>query len=270
MKIILSKSAIEAATMIVDDQNLLNPQNRLTIESADSNLDYKEGKKLIDLLGQDIFFDFLKNDYENKKIILRKILKEFMIKEKPGFLYHISKGRKIFLDYINDNIHQIFKESGLLMEADDSEEFKIVYKWWDELISIVRKINDEKKVEQGRDGERKSFEYEVSKLKKMRSNKKPYWASLDNNLVGYDIESWDEKNNKIFIEAKSSGYSDGTFFLTRNEWNTALEKKDAYFIHIWIKDEITPNFLNFKKLYSKKFIIKDAESAEWTNIKITP
>ena len=154
------------------------------------------------------------------------------------------------------------------MEADDSEEFKIVYKWWDELISIVRKINDEKKVEQGRDGERKSFEYEVSKLKKMRSNKKPYWASLDNNLVGYDIESWDEKNNKIFIEAKSSGHSDGTF-LTRNEWNTALEK-DSYFIHIWIKDEITPNFLNFKKLYSKKFIIKDAESAEWTNIKVTP
>ena len=47
MKIILSKSAIEAAIMIVDDQNLLNPQNRLTIESADSNLDYKEGKKLI-------------------------------------------------------------------------------------------------------------------------------------------------------------------------------------------------------------------------------
>ena len=110
MKIILSKSAIEAATMIVDDQNLLNPQNRLTIESADSSLDYKEGKKLIDLLGQDIFFDFLKNDYENKKIILRKILKEFMIREKPGFLYHIPKGRKIFLDYINDNIHQIFKE----------------------------------------------------------------------------------------------------------------------------------------------------------------
>ena len=97
------------------------------------------------------------------------------------------------------------------MEADDSEEFKIVYKWWDELISIVRKINDEKKVEQGRDGERKSFEYEVLKLKKMRSNKKPYWASLDNNLVGYDI-SWDEKNNKIFIEAKSSGHNDGTFF----------------------------------------------------------
>ena len=43
------------------------------------------------------------------------------------------------------------------MEADDSEEFKIVYKWWDELISIVRKINDEKKVEQGRDGEKKSL-----------------------------------------------------------------------------------------------------------------
>ena len=40
-------------------------------------------------------------------------------------------------------------------------------------------------------------------------------------------------------------------FLTRNEWNTALEKKDAYFIHIWIKDEINPNFLDFKKLYSK-------------------
>ena len=72
MKIILSKSAIEAATMIVDDQNLLNPQNRLTIESADSNLDYKEGKKLIDLLGQDIFFDFLKMIMKTKKLFYEK------------------------------------------------------------------------------------------------------------------------------------------------------------------------------------------------------
>ena len=38
----------------------------------------------------------------------------------------------------------------------------------------------------------------MSKLKKMRSNKKPYWASLDNNLVGYDIESWDEKIIKFY------------------------------------------------------------------------
>lgn len=270
MKIVLSKSAIEAATMIVNDQNLLKPENRLTIESADSNLDYKEGKKLIDLLGQNLFLDFFRNQNEDKKIVLRQILKDFMIKAKPGFFYHIPKGRKIFLDYINDNVLQLFKESGLLMEADDSEEFKNVYEWWDELILIVRKINDEKKVEQGRDGERKSFEYEVLKLKKIRSNKKPYWASLDNNLLGYDIESWDEKNKKIFIEAKSSGHDDGNFYLSRNEWNTALEKKDAYFIHVWIKDKITPVFLDFKRLYNRKYKIEDAENAEWINIKITP
>ena len=157
-----------------------------------------------------------------------------------------------------------------MMEADDSEEFKIVMRWWDDLISLIRKMNDEKKVESGREGEKKSYEFEVAKLKKLRTNKKPYWASLDNNLLGYDIESWDEKNNKIFIEAKSSGYNDGTFYLSRNEWNTALEKKEAYFIHVWIKDKTIPVNINFERLYSKKYKIDDAENAEWINVNITP
>jgi len=270
MRIVLSKSAIEAATMIVDDQNLLKLENRLIIESANSNLDYKEGKKLIELMGDGIFKEYLKSESENRKYILRKILKNYMIEVKPGFVFHITKGRKLFLEYINDNIAQLFNDSDLMMEADDSEDFKIVMGWWDELISLIRKINDEKKVESGREGEKKSYEFEVTKLKKLRTNKKPYWASLDNNLLGYDVESWDEKNNKIFIEAKSSSNNDGAFYLSRNEWNTALEKKEAYFIHVWIKDRTIPVNIDFERLYSKKYRIDDAENAEWTNINIKP
>ena len=77
-------------------------------------------------------------------------------------------------------------------------------------------------------------------------------------------------DNKIFIEAKSSSNNDGAFYLSRNEWNTALEKKEAYFIHVWIKDRTIPVNIDFERLYSKKYRIDDAENAEWTNINIKP
>ena len=50
----------------------------------------------------------------------------------------------------------------------------------------------------------------------------------------------------------------------------STRKKRCIFHSYLDQDEINPNFLDFKKLYGKKFIINDAESAEWTNIKITP
>ena len=50
MKLILSKSAIEAATNIIKDKDILDIENRKYIESVNSNLDYIEGKKLIKLL----------------------------------------------------------------------------------------------------------------------------------------------------------------------------------------------------------------------------
>lgn len=96
MKLILSKSAIEAATNIIKDKNILDIENRKYIESVNSNLDYIEGKKLIKLLGEEIILKYLKEKIENKKLILRKILKEYLIKVKPGFLFHITKGRNFF------------------------------------------------------------------------------------------------------------------------------------------------------------------------------
>lgn len=270
MKLILSKSAIEAAILIAEDKEILDVKKRKYIESVNSTLDYTEGKKLIELLGKEIILKYLKEKIENKKLILREILKEYLVKVKPGFFFHIIKGRNIFLDYINENIYQLFNEADLFREADESDEFKEIYKWWDELNSLVRKINNEKNVELGRTGELKSLEYESEKLIKLKSNKRPYWASLDNNLLGYDIESWDENNNKIYIEAKSSSHNDGIFYLSRNEWNTALEKKDKYLIQIWIKEKKIPISFLYQHLVSDKYKIHDTSKVEWQTIRVTP
>ena len=174
MKLILSKSAIEAAILIAEDKEILDVKNRKYIESVNSTLDYTEGKKLIELLGEKIILKYLKEKIENKKLILREILKEYLIKAKPGFFFHIIKGRNIFLDYINENIYQLFNEADLFRKADESEEFKLIYKWWDEINSLVRKINNEKNVELGRTGELKSLEFESKKLINLKSNKTPY------------------------------------------------------------------------------------------------
>ncbi len=269
MIIHLSKSAIEAACEIVKNKNILNYKNKTFLESVNANLDYTEGQKIINTLGEELIQEFSRLE-DNRKNTLRKILKSFFIKNTPGYIFHITKGRDIFKDYINDNIIQLFNEAELFKVIDDSQESQLIMEWWDELTQFVRKRNNDAKLYQGRDGEKKSFEYELKKLMKFKSNKKPIWVSLDNNLLGYDIKSYDEKMNIIFIEAKASGKEDGLFYLSRNEWNTLLEKKTSYFIHVWIQDKKEPKILNYEYLISKRFSIKDSDNAEWTNIKVRP
>ncbi len=269
MIIHLSKSAIEAAIVIINYKGVIDNKNKTFLESVNSNLDYTEGKKIVNILGKELILEY-SNSQENKKLIMRKILKNFFLKNTPGYIYHITKGRDIFKEYINDNIIQLFNEAELFNVLDASEESKTIMQWWDEIIQFVRQRSNDSKLLLGREGEKKSFDYESKKLIKLKSNKKPHWASLDNNLLGYDIQSWDEKMNQIFIEAKASSKADGIFYLSRNEWNTSLEKKNSYFIHIWIQNQQEPKILSYENLSSKKYNIKDSDNAEWTDIRITP
>ena len=118
--------------------------------------------------------------------------------------------------------------------------------------------------------EEKTIKFEEKRLKKLRINKKPSWDGFENNLLGYDVQSWKTNSKKIFIEVKASSYSNGTFFLTRNEWNFSLSVKDDFFIHLWIQDENNPRIISFQELHSKNYRIEDASNSEWTNIRIVP
>ena len=51
----------------------------------------------------------------------------------------------------------------------------------------------------GREGEIKTIKFEEAKLKKLKINKKPSWDGFENNLLGYDVQSWKTNYKKIYI-----------------------------------------------------------------------
>ena len=68
----------------------------------------------------------------------------------------------------------------------------------------------------------------------------PRWIALDDNSAGYDVHSFDEgpvEPIAKLIEVKSCARRPSEIFLTRNEWETALEREPNYRFHIWILPE---------------------------------
>jgi SNF2-related domain/Domain of unknown function (DUF3883) len=62
------------------------------------------------------------------------------------------------------------------------------------------------------------------------------WVAIEDNTVGYDVRSFDFAGEDLvpkLIEVKSTVVSPIQFFLTRNEWDNAVELGAAYHFHIW-------------------------------------
>ena len=271
MDFVLTKSSLLAALEISNDKKIKKFKNLHYLESHKTTLDIKNGKKIIETVGSDLI-DKLNNTkkYYEKQLILRDVLMIYIKKSKPGFMFRITGGRSYFLNYVSENFEQLLREAGLLENIDFSKEGQAIFKWWDEISEFVRKLDKNKKLELGREGEKKTMIYEINKLKKLNIDRNPSWDGFEDNLLGYDVKSWDEELNEIFIEVKASSHPSGIFYLTRNEWNFSLSVKDSFLIHLWVQDQKQPRMISFQELNSKNYKIEDTSNAEWSNIKITP
>jgi hypothetical protein len=97
-----------------------------------------------------------------------------------------------------------------------------------------RRTQESKKI--GLAGEEYVYQYEYNKLKKIGredlSNKIIKHFEL-NQFPGWDITSFDESGNEIFIEVKSTkGTIINNLDITSNEWNAAIENKEKYLIYL--------------------------------------
>ena len=93
-----------------------------------------------------------------------------------------------------------------------------------------------KKKEFGLSAEKFIFEKEVKKLKEINESLKVKHISLEDVSAGYDIESYDEKQNKIFIEVKAISNSNFRFFLSSNEYSVSKRLGNRYFLYLIPKD----------------------------------
>ena len=271
MSFLFNKSSLLASIEIINDKNFKKYKNLTYLESQKTTLDIKNGRKIIDILGTKLLKKY--NDFSNdkeRKYILREILALYLKKAKPGFMFRITGGRLYFLEFVSENFEQLLKEAGLLDKIDFTVEGSKIRNWWDDLSEFIRKLDKSAKLDLGRAGEEKTIRFEEKKLRKLKISKKPSWDGFENNLLGYDVQSWRTNSKKIYIEVKASSYSNGTFFLTRNEWNFSLSVKDDFMIHLWIQDNSRPRIITFQELHSKNYKIEDVSNAEWSKIKIVP
>jgi hypothetical protein len=100
--------------------------------------------------------------------------------------------------------------------------------------SQTRRSKESLKV--GNAGEITVLNYEKEKLKKAgRSDLagKVIHESAEGNTPGWDITSFNEEGEKIFIEVKSStGKVITSIDITSNEWKAASDHKDKYFLYL--------------------------------------
>lgn len=90
------------------------------------------------------------------------------------------------------------------------------------------------KVALGERGEYIVMQYELQKLKRIKSAKRPKQVSVEDDSLGYDIQSYDEHGNKIFIEVKATNSSpkDFHFYFSANELESALDLAKDYHVYI--------------------------------------
>lgn len=82
-------------------------------------------------------------------------------------------------------------------------------------------------------GELLVIEYETEKLKRLNINKSPEHNSLNiGDGLGYDILSYDELGNEIYIEVKTTRQgAEQAFFITSNELYKSIESPSQFFLY---------------------------------------
>lgn len=160
---------------------------------------------------------------------LREILKATILLGDYSWKGSFKFGRKYVIDSLSINERQVFRSAGLLND-DYHEE---IVAWWDEIqvaVGVPQQDFD------FREWERRTFELEMELLSKHGCPMPPEWESINDNMAGFDILSYRERNGnweEVFIEVKSSSTGLKRFFLSDREAAKLESRPSNYFIHFW-------------------------------------
>jgi hypothetical protein len=197
---------------------------------------------------------------------LRSCISSIVRAQQPWWMPLVPKGREKVRAALNSNEEQCFEDAQLFSTFPDND----VIAWWDSLASEVRAIRQDANNHQGRIGEKLSLEYELRRLKSEGITIDPRWIALDDNSAGYDILSY--KRGTVepvakLIEVKTCSRTVAKFFLTVNEWRTALERSNHYVFHVWLLPE--QKLIEFSPDDIRQHVPIDRGEGEWQDALIT-
>lgn len=173
------------------------------------------------------------------------------------FINEIIKEEKLFIELFINSEYKILNSEVIIDINSIKLKYRGYYKIFHQL-EIVKKLNKdnliimnytfakklldiplkaislkefEKELEnkkiRGEMAEKYVMDYELDRLKKLKL--KPFQVSKYNVSAGYDIDSYNLKKEKIFIEVKS--IIKDSIYWTHNEINTSKRLLDKYFIY---------------------------------------
>lgn len=207
----------------------------------------------------------LNADLSSISLFFRSVLTVVIEKTRPWWLHFASFGRERLREALNPNEAQCFEVAGLFSDPPGAD----VLGWWDTIAQAVRADEDSRRLMQGREAERLTIAYETDRLTRLGINSVPQWVALDDNCAGYDVHSFDKgivAPVAKLIEVKSSARHPPEIFLTKNEWDTALEREPNYRFHIWLLPE--EKLIELRPRELADHIPENRGSGEWTIIRI--
>ena len=137
-----------------------------------------------------------------------------------------NKDKKYFL--LDENIFEKFKRKKI-----SPEELKKI-------------MQDKEKI--GLAAEKFIFKKEIEKVSKINKNLNVEHIALIDVAAGYDILSYNNNEEKIFIEVKAVSSSNFKFYLTSNEFNISNILKNNYFLYLLPRDLSDPEQFDYENL----------------------
>lgn len=170
---------------------------------------------------------------------LRLQLKHMIMGLRPNWTAQLSYGRVEATKSLPEDARQCFEEAGLLNGYDAS-----TVEWWDTVASSARVVKDGGG-NSGRLAEQYSRAYEHDRV-----GMEPYWEGFESNFAGYDLLSRIDRDSdrRLLIEVKSTQnrVREGSFFVSRNEWKTAIHSTN-YVFHLWAMKPLPKLFVVAKE-----------------------
>ena len=168
------------------------------LKSKTSACDFESATQLMAALDEKLAWDSTKSG-------LRLFITEIVQNNSPPWMRFIPYGRDKLRTALSVNAAQCFREAGLFDVPPDEH----VVLWWDNMSAFVRSAVDVERMTHARDAERLSLEYERRRLAKLGIGREPEWMSIEDNMLGYDIRSYDRLDGHIvgrLVEVKSHIY----------------------------------------------------------------
>ena len=111
----------------------------------------------------------------------------------------------------------------------------------------------------------------LTRYEQIRTGKDPAWQAVESNLSGFDILSvvGEMDNRKLPIEVKTTSgtIGHGSFYISRNEWETGITS-DYYNFHLWALGDINPSLAVLDKADVAPHIPTNRGDGSWDAVEI--